>query len=318
MKKNTFRWAMYGHLKKELGDGRTVWAINQSDIFYKGITDDLLSLQKNRGFKFHRFVIRPHVVSSQAACFNLFLPIMKSHHAVEILKAVRPDLAKIDDTHIREGFTFEYWGDIIQDVGSKGLLNDHSPVAGTDADFALSYIDTEGNHCLWLVEHKLTEMEFTQCNVVHGGKHIDCIEKCKEESVQALLDAPEKCYYCGTLKYRYWELTKRYIDAFPNIDYHAIGCPFADGMCQLWRNVLLAKAAQEAYGYDKVYFSMVKPKDNICLDDSIAAFNAIVDKNMFSVFCPESLVDEASRFADDFTRDWVKWYRKTYIEYEPL
>ena len=42
-------------------------------------------------------------------------------------------------------------------------MNDHSKQAGTDADVAIAYYNTEDKLCLWLIEHKLSEREFTEC-----------------------------------------------------------------------------------------------------------------------------------------------------------
>lgn len=310
---NKFQKEMYDHLKTQFNTGKEVWASSMDKLFYPGCATDIAQFQQKRGFDFHRFVKKPHIASSQAACFNLFMPIMKSKYAVDILKSVKPDIASVDYSHLEDGFAFEYWRDEPHNDGSKGLIGDHSAVYGTDADFALSYIDNKDNHCLWLVEHKLTEAEFTQCNVVHNGKHPEEKKLCENLLINSLLDNPEKCYYTYSKHYKYWELTKKYINAFPGLNSNAKGCPFADGMCQLWRNVLLAKAAQEKYGYDKVYFSIVKPKDNKTLDNSINDFKKIVDENIFSVFHPTQLIDAAKSIKDGNIQRWVDWYSRTYF-----
>lgn len=303
---------MYAHLKQQFGTGESVWASSMDKLFYKECSDDIKSFQQKRGFDFHRFVNKPHVASSQAACFNLFMPIMKSNYAVDVLKAVKSDIASIDYSHLENGFAFEYWRDEPNNDGSKGLLGDHSVQAGTDADFALSYIDRKGNHCLWLVEHKLSEAEFTRCNVVHNGKHPAEEKLCPTLTVKSLIDNPQ-CYYSNTKHYRYWECTNKYIDSFPGLQSRTkVGCPFADGMCQLWRNVLLARAAQEKYGYDKVFFSVVKPEGNKALNKSIKDFKTIVDADIFSVFNPSTLVEAAKSTSDEALKAWAKWYSKTY------
>jgi len=305
---------MYAHLKKQFGTGESVWASSMDRLFYEECANDIKSFQQKRGFDFHRFVKKPHIASSQAACFNLFMPIMKSDRAVDVLKAVKPDIASIDYSHLEKGFAFEYWRDEPNNDGSKGLLGDHSTQAGTDADFALSYIDNKDNHCLWLVEHKLTESEFTRCNVVHNGKHPIEEKLCCTFDVKSLIDNPLKCYYSNTKHYRYWECTKKYIDSFPGLQsITKVGCPFADGMCQLWRNVLLARTAQEKYGYEKVYFSVVKPDGNTALNESIKQFKGIVDEGVFSVFNPSTLVQAAKATPDSNLKDWAKWYSETYF-----
>ncbi len=314
---NKFQEKMYKHLQELFHAGKSVFLSESKILFYPEIYDLVIELQKKHGFDFHRFVKRPHVASSQAACFNLFLPIMVSKYAVEILRTVKPDIASIDRSHIEEGYTFEYWRDNPKpNDGSKGLLNDHSKTAGTDADFALSYIDNKNRHCLWLVEHKLTEREFTQCNAVHNGKHKELSEICSHYSVEHLMKTPGDCYYCHALKFKYWQLTQKYIDSFPNLDVHKTKCPFMDGICQLWRNILLAKAAQDEYHYDKVYFSVVKPEDNTALNDSIENFTKIVDPDLFFIFNPTTLVDSALSFSDESLIRWGNWYKKVYLNYK--
>lgn len=314
---SNFNEKMYKHLQKQFGTGESVFLSESKSLFYSGIMDKVIELQEKHGFDFHRFVKQPHVASSQAACFNLFIPIMESRCAVEILKTVKPDIAKIDRSHIEDGYTFEYWRDSPSpNDGSKGLLNDHSKTAGTDADFALSYIDNENKNCLWLVEHKLTEKEFTQCNAVHNGRHKELAEKCSHYTAKHLMETPEDCYYCHARHFNYWQLTKKYSEAFPNMGIDRNGCPFMDGMCQLWRNILLAKAAQEEYHYDKVFFSVVKPADNTALNNTLKQFMAIVDPDLFSVFHPSTLIDAAISCSDDSIHDWGKWYTDTYLNYD--
>jgi len=41
------------------------------------------------------------------------------------------------------------------------LLNDHNKASGTEADIAIVHYDRKGNPSWWLIEHKLTEKEFT-------------------------------------------------------------------------------------------------------------------------------------------------------------
>ncbi len=311
---NKFQKDIYAHLKQRFGTGESVWASSKDKLFYEECADDIKLFQQERGFSFHRYVKKPHVASSQAACFNLFMPIMKSNYAVDVLKAVKPDIARVDDSHMENGFAFEYWRDEPNNDGSKGLLGDHSAQVGTDADFALSYIDSEKNHCLWLVEHKLTEAEFTRCNVVHNGKHPDEQKLCRALTVESLIDEPLNCYYSNTKHYKYWEYTKKYIDSFPGLRSRAeVGCPFADGMCQLWRNVLLARAVQEKYGYEKVYFSVVKPEGNTALNESIEKFKKIVKEGVFSVFNPSTLVRAAESTPDKALKNWATWYSETYF-----
>ena len=61
--------------------------------------------------KQHKFAF--HAVSSQTACINLFMPVLLSSSADEILKRIpgRPaEFEGIDRDKLYNGFCFEYWG----------------------------------------------------------------------------------------------------------------------------------------------------------------------------------------------------------------
>jgi len=105
------------------------------------------------------------VASSQITCFNLSLPIMMSSHAANVLSAVKPDMKEVSHSRLDDGFCFEFWKELSDDnLSPKGLPFDHSLQAGTVAYFAISYINHDDKPCLWLIELKLTEKEFTCCN----------------------------------------------------------------------------------------------------------------------------------------------------------
>lgn len=90
-----------------------------------------------------RFAYKPHlaasahVASSQTACINLFVPILESKQADQILleSGVAPKgFDHIDREQLRKGYCFEYRESSLE--GSNGQLGDHSPHAGTDSDVA--------------------------------------------------------------------------------------------------------------------------------------------------------------------------------------
>ena len=133
-------------------------------MMYKPITPVVREIQ-NSEFKYkpHIFSYR-HIASSQTACINLFIPILESQHADDILKeltATPSDFDHIDRDELFHGYRLEFWDST--DDKDKGLLGDHTKQAGTDSDIAIAYRDKQGNLCLWLIEHKLTEKEFTEC-----------------------------------------------------------------------------------------------------------------------------------------------------------
>lgn len=119
---------------------------------YPKIKDSLLEHQKKFHFKFHRYFY--HIASSQAANINLFLPILLSSQANTIFSQLKPDFKKLATEELGNGFRIEFWDG--NSNKEKGLLKDHSAIAGTDADIAIAYYNHEDKFCLWLIEHKLT------------------------------------------------------------------------------------------------------------------------------------------------------------------
>jgi len=72
------------------------------------------------------------MASSQAACFNLFLPILREKKIADtVLKKVNPKFHELAVHELEGGFQFEYWD-------NTNPLNDHSIAAGTDSDVAIA------------------------------------------------------------------------------------------------------------------------------------------------------------------------------------
>ena len=81
-------------------------------MMYKPIIPYLQEMQKGYfAFKPHKFAW--HAVSSQTACINLFMPILLSEEADNILPLIPgcpSDFKKIARDRLHHGFCFEYWG----------------------------------------------------------------------------------------------------------------------------------------------------------------------------------------------------------------
>ena len=94
--------------------------------------------------------------------------------------------------------------------------------------------------CLWLIEHKLTEQEFTTCGG-YRSKGISDLQKacCTSCGIEEILEDHNKCYYHERCGYYYWEVMDKHSTFFTG-KYEGNGCPFRGGMNQLWRNQLLA------------------------------------------------------------------------------
>lgn len=288
------------------------WPSNIPMMLYKNIIDIVKDIQEcPYSYKPH-IAVQRHVASSQTACLNLFIPILESDHADCIIKesGVAPvDFDHIDRTALRRGYCFEYWES--KTAGNKGLLGDHTPHAGTDSDVAICYVNTKGESCLWLIEHKLTEREFTKCGG-YRSKSIPTVlkENCDNSCLEDICKDHDKCHYHKNCKYYYWDIMDQDAakDFFKGI-YNQRGCPFKGGMNQLWRNQMLALELERRGIYKEVYFSVVTHPENSFLDKTMNEYKKLICNNpKFSDFKSKSLVDAASSYLPE----WAMWYKSVY------
>lgn len=280
-------------------------------MLYEGIKSTVVDIQKSKfAYKPHLAASR-HVASSQTACINLFVPILESEYADKILKAsgiVPKGFDHIDREQLRKGYCFEYWESSLE--GPKGLLGDHSPYAGTDSDVAIAYRNMDNELCLWLIEHKLTEREFTTCGG-YRSKEISKSEKanCTSCGIKELLQNQDKCYYHNHCGYYYWKIMEKQHSFFCG-KYEGVGCPFRGGMNQLWRNQMLALELENREVFAEVYFSVVSHPENCFLDQTMNEYRQLTQNSpKFSDFKSDALVDVAV----DYLPDWSSWYKKVYL-----
>jgi len=281
----------------------------QKDLqpLYRPAVDRVREHQQLFPFKLHKFV--GHMASSQVACINLFVPLLSQPElAAQVLKQVKPDLMTIAADHLDKGFQIEFWPGKGREPGP---LNDHSIAAGTDADIAIAYRDAAGRLKLWLIEHKLTEQEFTTCG---GAERVERTKKQRCSPTADLMSDHDRCYYHEHCKYAYWTITDRHPEVFPpeRLATHDT-CPFRGGMNQLWRNMLLALAVEDAPAspYAGVHFSVVHHPDNHALEDSMTTFRKMLgDGDRFSWFTSDRIVNGAA--AIPALRQWSTWYKRLY------
>lgn len=285
-------------------------------MIYQGIGSIIEDIQASTyKYKPHKFAYT-HVASSQTACLNLFIPVLESTKADDILKAsmaMPSDFDYIERKELFHGYRFEFWDDT--DETKKGLLKDHSRLAGTDSDVAIAYRNTSGELCLWLIEHKLTEKDFTNCGGYKSRNNTSANkELCINCNLTDLLTNHHICYYDRGPHYNYWEImsTKNAQNLFSGI-YNGKGCPFLGGMNQLWRNQMLALALENQVPnkYKKVYFSVVHHPANHFLDKSMNEYKQLVNNSpKFSSFTTEKIINAAS--IDKSLTNWTAWYKEVY------
>ena len=275
-------------------------------LIYSPILNDLLKHQEKYPFKLHLHF--NHMASSQAANVNLFLPILLSTKSDDIFRQLKPDFKSLEKEELYKGFRIEFWDGNGKD---KGILGDHNARSGTDSDIGIAYRNNEDELCLWLIEHKLTEKEFTTCGASKSNNRDEARHDCNL-SFSEILRHKNKCYYHDIRKNNYWNITEKHQAFFSN--HNKFGtCPFRGGMNQLWRNQLLALALEDEGKYKHVYFSVVNYPENEALNQSISDYKKLVNGNpKFSVLSSKTVVDKVKEIQCKELNDWVNWYSKLY------
>ena len=279
-------------------------------FIYGDIQEEIIKMQHGLfAYKVHKMAY--HMASSQTACVNLFMKILLDKNADVIIRDIigsPSDFVKIDRDRLYNGFCFEYWG---QDFTSgKGLLGDHSNAAGTDSDLAIAYINDKNEHCLWLIEHKLTEKEFTTCGGYKSDGNKDKTA-CNSNGLSDLIDNPSNCHY-HRIGYEYWKIMAAKHSSF-KIDPSCRKCPFKGGTNQLWRNQLLAFAYMNSGHYAHVYFSVVHHRDNHLLEATMKEYRNIITPEIpMTSFTNDDVVTSAEKHSIQLS-EWSKWYRDLYM-----
>jgi hypothetical protein len=273
----------------------------QYPMLYPGIVEPLKHHLEKFPFRLHKYF--NHVASSQAANLNLFLPVLLHPQANAVFSAIKPDFARLATEYLDHGYRIEFWDE---------HLADHDHISGTDADIAIAYYNHQDELCLWLIEHKLTESEFTTCGAFKSsGRQAshDC-----SQPFAAILANPKLCYYHDRRHFDYWKITTANAAFFANHECHA-HCPFQGGLNQLWRNQILGLAIEqdERRPYQHVTFSVVKHPRNIFLDQSLAKYQDLIAANpKFSVFTSGDVIATASALNDTQLDEWIAWYKSLY------
>ena len=282
---------------------------DQLHPLYGPIKERFLDHQQKFPFKTHKFL--GHMASSQAACVNLFLPLMKDPIiAASVLCSVKEDIQKIAVDQLDMGYRIEFWDE------PDNVLNDHTKVSGTDVDIAIAYYDHHTSLNLWLIEHKLTEPEFTTCG---GNKSLGRTSSHACSPASAILENRNLCYYHSGCNFRYWDITLQDDSPFDAERIRAYKeCPFKGGMNQLWRNQLLGTSIEAStshkWPYKKVYFSVVYHPQNESLKPTISEYQELINFNdRFFAFSSDKLINQAKKLDDSALSDWVHWYQELYF-----
>lgn len=276
----------------------------QFPILYPDIVPVFKEHLQKYPFRIHKHF--HHMASSQAANLNLFLPILQHPNASAVFAKLKPDFARLATAELDRGFRIEFWDEPF------GNLHDKSKATGTDSDIAIAYYNHQDELCLWLVEHKLTEKEFTKCGGARAKRRRpshDC-----SKSFAEILANKDLCFYHHMNKYNYWKITETNQAFFANHASHE-HCPFREGMNQLWRNQLLALSIEqdERQPYKHVTFSVVRHPENMSLNSTLDEYQELINNNpKFSTFTSDQVVAAASAQHDADLDQWVTWYKALY------
>lgn len=276
----------------------------QMRVLYSDIIPATQAHVSHLPFRQHKYF--NHMASSQAANINLFLPILLHCKANTILRELNPGFNHLATEYLDHGWRIEFWDEPF------GILADKTTMSGTDSDIGIAYYNHGGELCLWLIEHKLTESEFTTCG---GFKSKGRQERhdCSRNFLD-ILENKNICYYHDVRKFKYWNITEANREFFINHASHT-ECPFQGGMNQLWRNQLLALAVQqdERQPYQHAHFSVVRHPQNSHLNKTLMAYqNLTNNNNQFSTFTSAEVVSAAEQHADEKLQQWIAWYRSLY------
>lgn len=313
------------HITKEPG----IRSFKGKDIEYDAILPDVYHsnppmlygdvwkaiLEHNKLYYVKKHSYFNHMASSQAATANLFIPILANPKTNELLRLLKPDIKLLALKHLFHGYCLEFWDGNLS--ANSSLLGDHNKRSGTDSDVAIAYYNHENDLCLWLIEHKLGEAEFTSCGGYKARKKNESEHFC-DHSFSDYISDHSSCYYDTVRKTSYWRITRENYELFKNNDVSKT-CPFRNGLNQLWRNQLLGLAieADPTLPFKHVFLSVVKHPQNDALDATINNYIELVDScKKFSVLTSKEFVDAAISTGNEALRHWAHWYSDLYLNLE--
>ena len=176
---------------------------------------------------------------------------------------------------------------------------------------AIAYYDTSGLLTLWLIEHKLTEAEFTTCG---GFKSKGNKKKGNCKDGQMILSDHSKCYYNYHCNYKYWSLFEKSGIYNTQSLQKRTKCPFIGGENQLWRNQMMGYAIKKKGQFKNVHFSVVHHSGNTDLSDTIQKYEELlIDKNLFSSYTLSDFIVAAKKVNDEDLNIWITWYQDLYM-----
>lgn len=185
-----------------------------------------------------------NMLSSQAMCFNLFVPLnLNKQLATAFLRELSENVAEVC-----QDIEYEY-------TPSKTIFNDQSGKGGVDCDALIKFKNCKGGTSLIVVETKFVEPEFSKC----GFRKSDHEDQCPLKT----LVAPDfsNCRYHYKKHYNYWRVAEE-SNLFNMEMIQNQPCPFGGTLWQLWTNMSLAYALSKEYSCDDFYYAVIYHEKN--------------------------------------------------------
>ena len=281
----------------------TQWA----DGIYPAYRDLAKRIVVADSVKLHKYAA--HLLSSQAFAFNLFLPFREGGR--ERLSECVSDLvgARLSIDEVR--FEWVPPGALLGELGGERPVGDEPATA---IDVVLWSRLADGQRAAVLIEVKLSEEGFTQCN---GRKSSANLRKDVCESARRFFDDPSACYLRrpkGKRRdRRYWEIfAARYgsVDsAFPGADIDG-PCPFAGHAQQPMRNLAIARGLEQDDTVAQAWFALCSHDDNPNAAVHWAVWRDLLPDPGMAPSLPASEVIRAGE-AEGYG-EWAAWMRSRY------
>lgn len=229
---------------------------NRGENFLPSLRDDILRAVEERkankkGVDFHR--TSRNMLSSQAMCFNLFVPLNRDRRlAKELLNRF---IAEIDSA---EEIEYEYTPD-------NCIFGDQSGKGGVDCDVLVHYTTRNVAKGLVVIETKYAETEFSTCGFRKSGHKDPC------PVATVVNDDYSNCRYTYKKNYAYWKVAEE-SGLYRKEKLHSHPCPFGGSLWQLWTNLSLAYALAKQKRCLEFRYVVICPKGNIKLSQGNKVF----------------------------------------------
>jgi hypothetical protein len=232
-----------------------------------------------------------NMLSSQAMCFNLFVP----------LNLDKKLLSKLFDKLI--GIVKDFHHDIeIEYTPSNSIFNDQSAKGGVDCDALLQYINFKDEESLIVIETKYVEQEFSICGYRKSKQKDRC-------PVYTTINKDfSNCRYQYKKQYDYWKVAEE-SGLYKMDEIEQLHCPFGGTLWQLWTNYSLAYALARENNKSDFRFVVICPNKNIRLSENGKIFSKfksfLKQPDYFRVVYLENII--STLLDENIVRDVPKW-----------